>query len=107
LCARLLCRPAHRAGLIFVLALLLGSCTQGSSGLSPHTSTEKARAGVVLAGHILYGRVQMNGLDQDAGTFIANADGTNEHPLRMPEGTCCPRISPDETRLLVFTANDR
>jgi Tol biopolymer transport system component len=26
--------------------------------------------------------------------------------LRMPEGTCCPRISPDETRLLVFRGDD-
>jgi Tol biopolymer transport system component len=99
-------RSISKVAWISGTVLLAAACTHGSSSTSSRTPAGTVSAARDLSGHILFGRVRMNGGDDESGVFTANADGTNQRRFQMPDGTCCPRISSDGTRFLVFTADD-
>ena len=54
-----------------------------------------------LEGHILFGRT--TGGDLEGVDYTANADGTGERQLAVPAGYCCPKTSPDGSRIMVMT----
>jgi len=54
-----------------------------------------------LAGRIFFTRA--GGLYSDETIFSANADGSEERQLTEEGIYCCPRVSPDGTRLIVMT----
>ena len=96
------------AGLVLVLAACQGqpSATPGDSGAataSPVTTAGATATSVTtfeppdLEGLIVFTRA--GGEYGDETVFVANADGTDERQV-APQ-TCCPRIAPDGSRILM------
>jgi Tol biopolymer transport system component len=72
---------------------------------APNAPDGASQVKAALSGRIVYLRVPTGGSADQGALFTANADGSDEQPLVVPEGTCCPRVSRDGTRMLVFTSS--
>jgi Tol biopolymer transport system component len=79
-----------------LLVLLVPGCS--SPGTDQGTGTGQITEGL---GDIVY--TKAGGAFGDETIFTANADGSDERRLTDPGQYCCPRISPDGTRILVMT----
>lgn len=102
-----------RAAILLVAFALVGcsapaanSPAAGQSvalGSAAHASSATPSAAAHdLAGHILYTRTV--GQDEHL-VFVASADGTNERELTLPAHSGPARMSPDGTRILLFTGD--
>src|SRR5512133_15006 len=91
--------------MIAAAAIMLASCTSDGAGTSPASTTSPPSTTSPLKGRIAFDR--MTGADYESsylGTFIANADGTGEQPLPIPNGwsgPVSPVWAPDGSRLVV------
>jgi Tol biopolymer transport system component len=91
--------------MIAAAAIMLASCTSDGAGSSTASTTSPPSTKSPLKGRIAFDR--MTGADYESshlGTFIADADGTGEQPLPIPNGwsgPLSPVWAPDGSRLVV------
>ena len=90
-------RALLATGVLAALAVLaLNACGGGAQeNKSPDSSEPRATN---LQGEILFTR--QGGKYEDETVFTAEANGAREHRVSDFGGQCCPRLSPDRTRIL-------
>ena len=86
----------------------LSACSGGTDSATPAESNSPATASqptapVAISGRILFTRAGGEFLDETI--FMAEADGTGERKLTDPGYACCPRLSPDGSRVLLMTVD--
>ena len=86
---------------VTVLFVVLSGCDDNSAGKTDAVSTV---ARLKLVGQVGYLDIPAGGYPESGVLFVAHADGTGAEPLVLPQGTCCPRVSRDGTKMLGFTA---
>jgi Tol biopolymer transport system component len=86
-----------------LVGLLVSGCTDTGSEADVDNPDAPSSQGAGL-GDLVYAKAGGNFGDETIVT--ANADGSGERHLTKPGQYCCPRVSPDGTRILVMT-NDQ
>ena len=82
--------------LVTLVVLALSACGGGGQGNSGSDSS--ASRATNLDGEILFAR--KGGKYEDETVFTATANGTHERRISDFGGQCCPRFSPDRTKIL-------